>query len=100
MTPGLLPQVCDEPLAGKASHHLQGAGFFEQMGRTRHDLEAGTAAEQGHGSPVELDDGRVVLTDDQQRGLAYEPEELTGQVRSTAARHDRLDRVRARGCGD
>ncbi|WP_380106239.1 hypothetical protein [Kribbella qitaiheensis] len=56
----------DEPLTGKASHHLQSAGFFEQVGGAGHDLKAGMAAEQGHGSPVELDDGRVVLTDDQQ----------------------------------
>ena len=59
------------PVPGQLGRLLQRAWFLEQMGGARDDLQTCLAAEFLHGLAVELDDDRILFSDDEQHRLAY-----------------------------
>lgn len=67
-----------EPVSGEICDPLQLPGAFEQMLSARNDLELGDRAggKRRHRLPVELQHGRIVTADDEQRGRVDMPQRL------------------------
>ena len=59
--------MCFEPLARERGHLFERAGFFEEVGGPRHDLESLFATEPREGDLIEFNDGLIVLSNDEQR---------------------------------
>ena len=57
-------EISLEPLSSKARDLGQRSRLLEEMARSRYDLKAFCAAQQGQRLLVELDDGVVQATDD------------------------------------
>ena len=70
---------------GELRDTLQRAGLFEQMGRTRHDLELDLAAHLLHGIAVHPDHGRNETADDEQRRRGDLRERRAGEIGPAAA---------------
>ena len=69
MIPGLqrTAEVGDEPRRGVIGDDLERAGLLEQVRRPGDDLERGLDPQRAPGPTVEVEHGRVVGADDQQR---------------------------------
>ena len=81
-----LGEVPGEPVAGQLSHVLQRPGFLEQVRCAWDYYQLGLAAEAVHRLAVQFQHRGVLLADDQQDGLAYPGQNLTGQVRAATVR--------------
>ena len=83
-----------EPLTGQAGNSAQCAWFLEKVGRTRHDGQPIRAAQLLLRLLVEAQYDLVAAADDEQGGGLHVGEPRLSQVRTAAARDNRVD-VRA-----
>jgi len=83
--------VADEPRRGELGDLLERARLLEEMRRARDDGELVLAAQEGRGLAVELENGLIVASDDEERGRTDEPQARRGHVGPAAARDDGSD---------
>jgi len=87
-------EVPCEPLRRVLRDRLESAPFFEQMGRAGNDDELLFRAQSRERAFIEDEHLRVVAADEQQRRSAHALERVRGEIRATAARDDRPNRLR------
>ena len=78
-----------EPPRGMLNHQIEGAGFGEQMGRARHDLDRLRRRQARQCLLVELDDAVIKAADNQQGRRAHIVERRLRKVGAAATRYHR-----------
>ena len=81
-------EVPAEPVAGRIGCGGEGAGLFEEVGCAGDDDEFVGASQSGLGGTVEVEDGRVVAADDEQRRRPHVGEAWPGKVWAAATGDD------------
>ena len=74
-----------EPVAGENDHGFERTRLLEEMRCARHDLQLLCGREPGKYAPVEVENGRVRATDNEQNRRADPIEGRSGKIRPPAA---------------
>ncbi len=85
-----MAQVAEEPITRQCRHLLQGARFFEEMSGTGNHHKLTRRRDRRLRLPVQLQDGLVTTTDDQQRGSVHFAQRIAREIGPPAAGHHRL----------
>jgi hypothetical protein len=89
-----------EPADGRLDDHVESARLFEEMSRAGHDGERCRAVHPRLGRPVQLEDLRIILTDDQQSRRFHPGQGRRCEVWPAASAHHGLDVSRQRRSGN
>src|SRR5688500_8407535 len=84
-------EVALKPMGSEIRHFFQGAGFLEQMGRPGNDLHFLLARESCERVAIEVGHDRIVAAHNKKGGGLNFRQRVAREVRSSAARDDRLD---------
>lgn len=92
--------MVSEPILRQSSDLVHGSRFFEEVRRSRDDLETGLTGEELHRVTVELNHDVIQRTDNQQGWLCYGAKTIAGKIRSPPSGNNRHHGVRAHCCSN